>query len=330
MNDKSLPASTGTSFEEIQITAVEPADYSLVLDVLETAFPDLSRSFFHTITMKDPWYQPKFTLAVQKGHRYLSSLQIFDRTMIVDGQSIRFGGIGSVGTRPISQGKGYARALLERAIEVMEAEGMQGSMLFTHINPFYEKLGWNTLVQKEQDILVARLQDKRPRPEFYRPMRENDTGCVEAIYASRQRSISGTLRRTPDYWRERIGWMNHSPVTVLNGNEIAAYFYAAQYDESKPVLTITEYGFNQVEESVFDLFMGAMARKAESMNCRTIRGFFRNDPDLRDYLDHRNLIDGEKDHCYLLWRDLGDSTCFETLEALNAQYQFTYWQTDGF
>ena len=134
------------------ITPVAPDEYPQLLDILELAFPDTSRSFFYAITTRDPYYKPDFTLAVKKDGEWKACVQIFERVLQFADRKARVGGIGSVATHPDSRGRGYSTALMNHALEVMRGVGMQAGMLFTSIHPFYERLGWQTIRQMEQEM----------------------------------------------------------------------------------------------------------------------------------------------------------------------------------
>ena len=100
------------------ITPVAPDEYPQLLDILELAFPDTSRSFFYAITTRDPYYKPDFTLAVKKDGEWKACVQIFERVLQFADRKARVGGIGSVATHPDSRGRGIPRHY-ESCAEVM-------------------------------------------------------------------------------------------------------------------------------------------------------------------------------------------------------------------
>ncbi|MEW6234394.1 MAG: GNAT family N-acetyltransferase [Candidatus Omnitrophota bacterium] len=313
-----------------RIVPVPPEEFHNVLDVLETAFPNTPRTLFSTLTLQDPWRQTKFSLAVVKGKRYLAHIQIFDRSIYIDGVSVRIGGVGSVGSRPECRGKGYPTALLRYGMDLMEEEGMGGSMLYTSIHPFYERLGWKTVNQYEQNIPVKKILRYIPKPIRHRSLRENDYLYLQEIYGKNHARISGLMRRTPDYWRARSIWMGHIPTVIERDGKPAAYFYAMQYNEKKPILTISEYGFSNPDEETLTQLLGTMARKAEETNCLSLRGFFRHNPDFGLFLDARDLIENESEHNYVMWKDIGAHKFDRRIQELASQRRWLYWTTDAF
>ncbi len=316
--------------DESRIVSVPSDEFARVLDVMETAFPDTARSFFSNITLLDPWYQPHFSLAVENGNLFLAHAQIFDRTLIWNESPVRFGGIGSVGTRPNSRGRGYAKALMRAASDVMEQAGMAGSFLYTEIHPFYESLGWKTIRQWEQEIPCEPLKQWRPPLSVYRPIRETDYPQLNDLYTRQSSRMNGTMERTLEYWRVRPKWMNHTGTAIVEDGRIAAYFYAAKYREEQPVMHVTEFGFNRLDEFLFRWLSGAAAWKAEEMGCDTIRGLFLPDPAFGSFLQTENLISCEMENTYMMWKDFGRSDFWESFQKAADDRRFIYWQTDAF
>lgn len=325
-----MPPIDKVAVPESGIVSVDVINFYRALDVLGEAFPDVAPSFFYAITHLDPFSKPEMNLAIEKNNRLAAFLKIFSRSILLNNQTIRVGGIGSVATRPKEQGNGYASQLLQRALEWMEQEGMQGSMLFTKINPFYERMGWVTIPQKEQEIAVSSLKIFRPTFHSYRRITEKDCGKIQSIYTEQLPHIPGLLQRTPDYWDARVQWMNHVPIVVVNGDDVIGYFYMTRYNFKEPVLAITEIGLAKEDEQSIRLLLGSMARKAEEQSCSVLRGFFRQIPALNLFLGANHLITAEKPYNYLMWKDLSGYTAIETIIQLASEGKFLYWQTDAF
>jgi GNAT superfamily N-acetyltransferase len=316
--------------EGTEVISAPVDDFYLALDVLETVFPDLSRTFFHSLIARDPEYNPGYSLAVQQDRRYLSFLQIFRRKLSLDRESIEFGGIGSVATRPESRKQGYASALLERAGDMMRHEGMSGALLFTSIHPFYERLGWNIVRQFEWDLSTENLVKKPFRLEWLRPMREDDFAALHHCYIRMQERMGGGVLRTDAYWRARASWLTHFPVILQEGNEILGYFYYAQYDLKKPVMTVSEFGYNEPETWALERLVRAMARKAEELGCGTMRGFFHLDPFMRLFCESRNLVTGKQDFHYAMWKDLSGQPRLSEFQDHADRNRLLLWTTDAF
>lgn len=314
----------------MRIRTVFPHEFHLVLDLLEQAFPDVSRSFFHSISLYDPWQRDGLGVAVEVNNQLVSFLQIFDRTMRINSQPVRFGGIGSVGTHPHHAGKGYASLLLQHAQKVMTQEGMAGGLLFTKIQPFYEKLGWKTLHLHEQHTAIDAIQ-KLPSPGYAcRPFKDNDLDAVHAIYENEQSFISGTMQRNLVYWQKRTHWMNHICRVIVHQDEIVGYFYGAKYREHIPTLHITEYGLKYHDRATAASVLTAAAQLANELNCTTLCGNFLIHPVYQSVFHHYGIQATPSPYNYIMWLDTKLPGIFNELSASAAKNNLYYWQTDAF
>ncbi len=314
-----------------EICAIEAPSFHRVLDCLETAFPDVPRGFFHAIALNDPNYDPQFSLAVEKDGRVLSFIHLFDRTMLINGEAVRFGGVGSVGTRPECRGRGYAQALLNYAIHLMERRQMQGSILFTQIHRFYEQLGWKSVPQVEYEIPIGSLMEQSKGDYHFRPMRESDRQAIEAIYQQRLGTLQQGCLRTSAYFKARSSWMDHPGVVILSDrDEIVAYYWCSQYDPKKPLLGISEYGCRDGEDRGLSALLHAMGRKARDMKCDRVRGPFQQDNGFFDFIQSHNIKRNPWTNDYLMWRDINQSGVYKKIVQAAEHGKFLFWPTDAF
>lgn len=329
MNDENRSTENENNPESVEIAAIPLLDIGPALDVLETSFPTLSRSFFHSLIARDPAYRPEFSLGIRQGRVVLAFLQIFPRTLLLYNEAINFGGIGCVATRTNHRGKGYASALMRHTIRIMRQNAMAGGMLFTTIQPFYKRLGWRSLSLFEWDLAVDSLFNRPYRPDWNRGLKKSDYPSLQSIYETMQSRHGGGIVRTEAYWRARETWLTHFPVVIVEEGEIWGYFYYAQFDLKQPVMTVTEYGYVRADERIVDRLMRVIARKAEEINCRIVRGFFYIDPFFSAYCEDRNLKSGLRDFNYLMWIDLDHSNYIDRLQK-HAENRLVCWSTDAF
>lgn len=314
-----------------RIVSVPLSAFSEVLDCLETAFPDVRRGFFHSIAQRDPWGDEGERLAVERDGRILSFVQVLSRRMNFDSQSIRFGGIGSVGTRPECQGRGYSSALMKFAAEWMASQGMRGGMLFTKIHPFYEKLGWRTVVQFEPVVPIDRLIRHRPAFGRCRTLQERDLPPVKEIYERQMKRLPGGLERNDAYWQTRSSWMNHRAQVLVNeSGGIDAYFWSSQYNPNEATLGISEYGLREDSGELFGDLAGAMVERALELNCTRLRGPFKQHGLLYEWLTQNAPPIDDWQNRYVMWRDLNDSGLYEPIVEAAREGRFLYWPTDAF
>ncbi len=321
------------------IRHVEEDEFDAVLDLLDAAYPHVPGEFFANITLQDPAYDPRFSLAVERDGAFLSYLQIFDRNIWVGGKEIRVGGIGSVATSPQNRRKGYSTALLLESIDLMKSVGMKASVLFTSIQPYYAKLGWETLSQRFQEIPVRQAHSTAnagialngnnanvatwPNPdgateEFFR--------SVKAIHGQSNPRQTGKTGRDQAYWARHPRWCDDRAYLVETDGTSRFYFRFRMIEER--VLLVTEYGLTSEREAE-RLIQVILDTAAELGAERVIGNFFASKP-LRRYLENSTLPLQDRINDFLMWHDLQSKTpLFPIIQEAVDRYDFTFWVTDA-
>src|SRR3984957_994610 len=123
-----------------------------VLDLLVPWHND--REFFARYNKIDPTFRDDLCLVARDGGRLVSTVQIFDRAINLDGQAVKMGGIGSVFTLEEYRHKGVASALMRLSVDTMVREGFEVSLLFAERLTFYNMFGWRE-VERKFSILAA-------------------------------------------------------------------------------------------------------------------------------------------------------------------------------
>lgn len=311
------------------IGPVPPEHYPLVLNCLDSAFPDTRRGFFHAISMNDPHYSPENSLAVWLDERVVSYIHIFHRTLIFNNEAVSAAGIGSVGTHASHRRKGYARALLGVAAQRLAATGVQAGMLFTGIHPFYESLGWKRIEQTEWRLPVDTLHRLCPPPHNHRTFREPDLDRLVPMHQQQQQRCCGTVLRSREYWLARPSWMNH-PLTIVStpAGEAVAYAYTTQYRTASDTLHVTEFGISS--EEWIPALMGTLAEKARALKCTFVQGFFAQTAEVAGWITSRVGIPETAPNRYLMWLDLDPACTASRVQAKVNRNEFLFWQTDAF
>ncbi len=322
------------------IRHIEEDEFDEVLDLLESAFPHVSREFFRSITIDDPNYDPRFSLAIDRDGVLLSFLQIFDRTLWVEGDKVRIGGIGSVGTAPQHRRRGYGTALILESIEVMQKARMDASILFTTIQPFYARHGWKSIKQKYQEIPLPKLVfsgiDEKKIPEMRdewiiwnagEDIPPRQLRSIKSIYNKTLPTQTGKIIRDPEYWSQSVKWCRDAGAIIKESGSTRSYFRYRLIEDS--VMLITEYGLATARDA--ERLIDAMILLArENQVCSLLGCFFAN-RGLRKYLENSPLPLQEQPNRYLMWNDLGSKKPFlPILNAAAEKHNFCYWITDAF
>src|ERR1700675_4955654 len=130
----------------MEVRAAHRDERDEVLDLLSRWYGD--RAFFERYNHLDPRFRDALCLVARDGGQLVSTVQIFDRAINLDGQSVPMGGIGSVFTLEEYRHRGVASALMRLAVDTMGREGFEVSLLFAERLTFYNQFGWRELDRK--------------------------------------------------------------------------------------------------------------------------------------------------------------------------------------
>src|SRR5712692_8694612 len=130
----------------MEVRAARRNERDEVLDLLEPWHKD--REFFARYNKLDPTFRDELCLVARDGGRLVSTVQIFDRAVNLDGQAVAMGGIGSVFTREEYRHRRVASALMRLAVDTMVREGFEVSLLFADRLTFYNQFGWREVERK--------------------------------------------------------------------------------------------------------------------------------------------------------------------------------------
>lgn len=79
----------------------------------------------------------------ENGHALAHAGALF-RDGLADGKSVRIGGIGGVMTHPLERRRGFAKLVVDRALELLAEQQADFALLvcLPDVIPVYERLGW--------------------------------------------------------------------------------------------------------------------------------------------------------------------------------------------
>ena len=209
-----------------------------VLDLLADWLND--RAFFARYFTHDPSFRDDLCFVAADGARIVGTLQVFRKTVRIDGATLAVGGVGNVYTAPEYRQAGLASALLERAIAAMHQHGFDVSLLFATRLDFYARLGWRSLLRYLSFIEPAAGVDP-PAPTT--PFAEgSDLDGVMAVYVLHSTPIPGSTVRDAAYWHGQLRYAGNPDerfAVERRGGAVVAYARATTlYDFN----TITEHG----------------------------------------------------------------------------------------
>lgn len=128
---------------EYTIRAIQAEEWAEGLRLWDTVFQPGEWLFdtLHLATEDRKWEH--CGVAVDEAGRLVSAVDLFMRPVRgVDGTPTKMAGVGSVATLEEARKQGLSGRLLDRALEVMSAEGCHWSHLFTGTHHHYRRYGW--------------------------------------------------------------------------------------------------------------------------------------------------------------------------------------------
>ncbi len=207
--------------------------------------------FFALYNQNDPAFRDELCLVARDGGRLVSTVQIFDRTINLDGQAVPMGGIGSVFTRKEYRHQKVASALMRLSIETMIREGFEVSLLFAERLTFYNQFGWREVERKFSILAGAASIDVPERFVIDSFDAERDLGEIAGIHRGYSGRFNVTAVRDEAAWRANLKFAGNQPlhpgegseeyfVVCRDGARIAAY---ARVTRFHGVSMVMEYGY---------------------------------------------------------------------------------------
>jgi predicted acetyltransferase len=224
----------------IAIRRGTPEDVGPILDLLtEYGRP---RSYFEPFYLRDSSYRPEHSWVVEHNGRLASHLRVYDRWIRISQATLHIAGIGNVITAEHARGQGYAGKLMQAMLPVLQQEGYAYSLLWTHLPDLYGRYGW---VPIEQELLWAVLPPLVLGPLMVRAFQPPDLPRIMRIYEAANAERTGTLMRTPEYWREQPGWLHEHQdnFLVAHTNAEAAPVGYVRSRRMENAVEILELGF---------------------------------------------------------------------------------------
>lgn len=321
----------------MQVRTIRRHEREQVLDLLHDW---ISRDFFRRYFEHDPAFRDDLAVVAEDGGRFVATAQILPKTVRADGRELRVGGIGNVFTAAEYRHQGVASAVLERAVEIMEREGFDLSLLFASRLNFYGRLGW-TSHRRLLAAVTPPATTAAPRVAVRSFDEARDLPAVMDLYDAYSGARSGTVVRDEAYWRGQLRYAGNPAETfalVERAGRIAAY---ARLVDLYDVYNVMEHAAAPGEESALVDLLAAVTAPARE------RGFFLlhlgADPALAATLAARGFGVHEVEDVFWMWRVISPTRLAEKLvlaaDAVDAPALFerlfpyrgsVYWTSDRF
>ena len=180
------------------------------------------------------------TLVHEEEGRLLSSLQLAPYLLKVKGRPVPAAYIVGVVTEESSRRRGYANALLRRALSDLKEDGRELALLYTDIPEFYEPLGFTCCYRLRR--LRFSAAEASPQWEKRQPDKTSIAHCQD-VYQRMCSSFDGYVLRTTDNWQTYLeDWLTDRRNGLYTGEN--AYILT---DVGETSLGIKEIGYADEE-----------------------------------------------------------------------------------
>ena len=247
----------------MEVRAAHHGERDEVLDLLARWYND--REFFARYNHNDPGFRDALCLVARDRGQLVSTVQIFDRAINLDGQSVPMGGIGSVFTLEEYRHKGVASALMRLAVDTMVREGFEVSLLFAERLTFYNQFGWREIERKFSILAGAASLNAPDRFVIDSFEIARDLAEVAAIHRAYSGRFNVTAVRDDTAWRANLKFAGNQPLHPGEGSE--EYFVVCR--DGGPVAAYARvtrlYGLSMVME--FGYLAGAVDAMLATFKC---------------------------------------------------------------
>jgi GNAT superfamily N-acetyltransferase len=304
----------------MEIRGMLSHELTRVHDMLDQAFPHTPGSFFDQQVKADPLLRPEDTRILLEDGEIRSCVRVYFRTIYCNGETLRMGGIGDVGTHPEYQGKGFSTMLMNDAIEYMKKHKAAVSFLFTQINSFYEKTGYFTL--PTLDLVMEPASSLKA--VSYRPVHlDEDLEFLRRLYHRRNSQKTGPVVRDPDYWKGQMGFPRVDPnLTWIHEKQGRPVCYIRGFSAEEH-LKLLEFGFEDGEEENLFRLIATMA--AELLK-KSVHLSYLSEEEVDLFASWRSMV---QDNTALMIRLLQLDN-ISPLKVLFAPHRILFWESDRF
>jgi predicted N-acetyltransferase YhbS len=255
----------------MEIRAALPSERDEVLDLLARWYDD--REFFARYNHNDPKFRDALCLVARDAGALVSTVQIFDRKIRLDGTAVPMGGIGSVFTHENYRHKGVASALMRLALQTLEREGFEVSLLFAERLTFYNQFGWKEIDRKFGVLTEAAAMRADFGVEIDVFDINRDLAEVAAIHRDYSGSFNVCVIRDPEDWRANCSFAGNQPMHPGEGSE--EYFVLARaggtiraYARAIRLYGVTmvmEYGYRSGAEAALFALLRHLSESAQEL-----------------------------------------------------------------
>lgn len=231
----------------VEIRSLKSDELEKWFDHCSNVFVQTPRQYFVNHWNNDPWKNLNTIFVAVENDNILSTVRIYIREVCIDGRKMKLGGIGEVSTIPEARKMGLSTVLLNKAIEYMEQNNINISLLFgTH--PNYSKLGWKFLDVYSK---ISNIDNYKNLYNIRKVNFNDDAKELNDVYKKYTADFNGVLIRDDDfYW---TNWVNseseHFFAAEDNKGNIIGYM-SLSCENKIPV--VKDFAMKKEHENIFE------------------------------------------------------------------------------
>lgn len=234
-----------------------PGELQKLYSFYPKVFKKTPLDFFVRRIENDPYLQLGDIRIAEEDGGITSSVAVIRRTMYWGGEKVPFGGIGNVSSLPEKRGTGIASAVMNDALEHIKKIDLNVAILFTGINPFYERFRFVTV---PAHIMRFNMLKKYESDYTVRNFSHADLEKVSDIYKEFNADLFGPVVRDTSYWKANLKFAEPDEIFLVaekNGG-IEGYIRVVPPNSRNE---IWEFGFTNI-----NAFNALISKTAEILN----------------------------------------------------------------
>lgn len=281
-----------------QFRALRQGELDECLNLWTRVFERTGRDYFVPYFEGDPRFKCEYTRVCLADDSIVSSVHICEREVRVGESLILVGGIANVATHPDFRRRGYGTRLMQDAVEVMGRDGMDCSILFTGIHPFYEKVGWCCVPVPSLSCALKTTLGEGSDSKYSTRTCEwpYDIPTIQLIHDEFNSRRPLTVVRDDDYWKgyalPRFGGPK-STLLAGTGGRVTGYLL---YESEGENCWLREIGYLSDDEECVDVLVRTAASRSLDAGAKILHSRLPSEPAvleslgrIADQMNHHDL-----------------------------------------
>ncbi len=274
--------------------------------------------YFPSETPPDAAAQLKGNLGAFEDGELAAAVITHDFTCVFNGQRARLGGIGGVACRPESKRRGYAKALLDKSLEMMYKDGYVFSALYPFSNVFYRRLGYEFAFSHRRCFVERDTLTQFPVRGSFTAVNDANEHIVYELYERFSANLDFSLVRDEKLWqnfkKDGFNSMDYRYLYFSESGEPEGYLLAQNVSQDGNTFSVKDFAY------------------LSGTALRSILGF------IGSFNNHKNVVFDEAGHMNMLRLlaepydvklEMSKRGMLRVVNVLSALSLLTAPQTDG-